>query len=62
MMAVDPFTPGPSFDELADQATEGRLFAAPRDLEVHGVIVPAGTPVTAKVLREAGIQLVVEVR
>lgn len=58
---VDPFTPGPSFDELAIRALGDRLVQAPRDITIDGVTIPAGTPVAPATLMRAGITLAVEV-
>lgn len=56
---VDPFTPGPSFEELAARAHHGRLMSAPRDLHIDGQTIPAGTLVAAETLQRAGITLAV---
>ena len=64
MADVDPFTPGPSFEELAQQQIgEEFRYRLPHDcVAPDGTTVPEGTPVTIEQAAQLGIHLVIGVR
>lgn len=61
MTDVNPFEPGPSWDELAAQHLGSLIVHCPEDKTApDGTLVPRGTPLTVRQAQELGINVVVE--
>jgi hypothetical protein len=57
---VDPFTPGPTWDEIAQAQLGDLIIRCPEDtVAPDGTPVAAGTPLTVAMAQELGIHLVV---
>lgn len=63
MSDVDPFSPGPTWDELQDSKTGGQyVIRAPRDFHVNGRLFAKGRLLTMAEARECGLNVVTAVR
>lgn len=60
MADVDPFTPGPDFQELAQQKLGGRLISLPIEkVAPDGTVIAPNTPLTVEQWSQLGVTIAI---